>query len=205
MNTGIKLLDKYTSHYYKLLKAEGHNVEYGDVQSELSIVYTRALNAYKPKVDGDNKLKAEFETYTVKTFQRAMIKFRRRIGKAALIDKSRVDVDPDNTADDSGSFPDGEYTILDAEVKAEFLNLFEGQTFVVAKELIDPSDKVLKALNASLAKFCGCGKGRVKLNGIGGLPKAIGSVYGMNLNTVRWHIRKIQEKAKKWGKGRDKE
>ena len=197
MNTGIKILDRFTNHYYKLLKSEGFNVEWDDIQGELAVIYTKALNTYRPKIEGDNKMKAEFDTFTSRAFKNAMINFRAKMAKEEFFNRHRVDIDPDTLPDDSDTFPSGEWMRMYFEIKRKWLGMFEGETLLIAKELFDPSEKVLKVLRANLAKFSGRGRGHIKLNGLSGLPTAIALVYDLDVNVVRNYIKIIQKKMKK--------
>ena len=188
----IKLLNKYTNYYFKVLRRKGYKVERDDVFSELGLSYTRALGSYK------RDKSAKFSTYAIYAFKRHMMRYMKQLNEIHIRECDMVDIDLSTIPDQASVTERADVQLVDRDVKKIFLSRFKGNQLLMVKEMFDPSDKVIDVIRALIARRTsehGSSQWRPSLNN--DLVMAVHMVYGISERLLRLYVTRIKKEAKK--------
>lgn len=194
MDTGIKIIDKYSSYYFALMRKKGIRITREEIMSDLSMIYMNCKGLFNK--DGS----AKFDTYVIGAFKKERIGF---LNNESSGENIRAKYTSHDIRLDSLLFPEGanpEEIILLKERQRLYLKKYSGIRLLIAKELIAPSLKVVSVVNGIVA--------RRTLTKSWGLPvprlfksdtllKAISIVYEIPIENVRLHFGIIVKKSNK--------
>ena len=201
--TGINLIDKYTTYFFKILRLDGFGVTMDEVASELSLAYAKTLDRMnngqvKFKGSDNENAPAKFETYVIRAFRNQICDFRKGLIEDSNEQKMRVDIDVDLLVDADGCFNNAECLMVADEFKTALLDALDGLSKTIAKEMFEPSEAIMALMAANNEALCNAvPENLLKGKSTGSLAKAVAEVYELTERQVRYQMKKIKLMAKK--------